>query len=86
MYVKSDAGFFNQIENGLPIVEEVIDERKPRTQEKGRERAIAPVPIFATCVHKIIRTRKTKRIYGKQTETAQILPEVAQGNKSRQAC
>lgn len=33
------------------MVEEVMDERKPNTQENGSERAIAPVPIFATCMY-----------------------------------
>lgn len=31
------------------MVEEVIDEMRPSTQENGRDIAIAPVPIFATC-------------------------------------
>jgi len=30
------------------MVEEVIDESRPSTQENGRESAMAPVPIFAT--------------------------------------
>lgn len=34
----------------LPIVEEVMDESRPRTQENGSEMAIALVPIFATCI------------------------------------
>lgn len=34
----------------IPIVEEVIDESRPKTQEKGSEIAIALVPIFATCI------------------------------------
>ena len=33
---------------GLPIVVEVIDESRPNKQEKGRDIAIAPVPILAT--------------------------------------
>ena len=33
----------------LPIVDEVMDERRPSTQEKGSDIATAPVPIFPTC-------------------------------------
>lgn len=33
----------------LPMVEEVMDARRPNTQENGREMAMAPVPIFPTC-------------------------------------
>lgn len=31
------------------MVEEVMDESRPSTQENGRDIAIAPVPIFPTC-------------------------------------
>jgi hypothetical protein len=40
----------------LPIVDEIMDERRASTQEKGRDTAIAPMPIFSTfktkCVEK----------------------------------
>lgn len=32
----------------LPMADEVMDERRPNTQENGRDRAIDPVPIFPT--------------------------------------
>ena len=35
--------------HSLPMVEEAMDVRRPSTQENGRDRAIAPVPIFPTC-------------------------------------
>ena len=33
----------------LPIVDDVMEESRPNTQENGRDMAIAPVPIFPTC-------------------------------------
>lgn len=39
------------IRASLPMVEEVMDARRPNTQEKGSESAIAPVPILATCAY-----------------------------------
>lgn len=33
----------------LPIVVAVMDAKRPNMQEKGRESAIAPDPIFPTC-------------------------------------
>lgn len=33
----------------LPIVEDVMDARRPRTHENGSEIAIALLPIFPTC-------------------------------------
>lgn len=40
------------------MVDEVIDARRPSTQENGRDMAIAPVPIFATCKQTDMLTRK----------------------------
>lgn len=36
--------------HSLPMVEAVMDARRPSTQENGREMAIALVPIFPTSV------------------------------------
>ena len=33
----------------LPIVDDVMEERRPNTHEKGRDMAIALVPSFPTC-------------------------------------
>ena len=33
----------------LPIVDDVMEERRPNTHENGRDMAIALVPIFPTC-------------------------------------
>ena len=34
--------------SNLPIVDDVMEESRPSTQENGRDMAIAPVPIFPT--------------------------------------
>ena len=48
----SNINFFST--TSLPIVDEIMDERRPSTQEKGRDIAIAPMPIFATFKTKCI--------------------------------
>lgn len=68
------------------MVDEVMDERRPNTQENGRDIATAPVPIFATCMQSDILPGK---YYGNCTYLSEELvglPEAAQENKNRQAC
>jgi len=52
-------------------------------QEKGRETAIAPDPIFPTCKMTILGA--VVGLKGRDNELL-YLPEAAQENKSRQAC
>jgi len=40
----------------LPMVEDVMEESRPNTQENGRDMAIAPVPIFVTYKKEKIRS------------------------------
>jgi hypothetical protein len=40
----------------LPMVDDVMEERRPSTHENGRDMAIAPVPIFVTCKREKIRS------------------------------
>ena len=43
---------FDEIDS-VPIVEAVMDERRPKTHENGRDKAIAPVPKFPTFIQQV---------------------------------
>lgn len=58
--------YFLRMFANIPMVDEVIDESRPSTQENGREIAIAPVPIFPTC----IETDILPRIYKSKFESS----------------
>lgn len=40
------------------MVDEAMDERRPNTQENGRDITIAPIPMFVTCMPREILPRK----------------------------
>lgn len=39
----------------LPIVDAIMDERRPKTQEKGKEMASARGPMSATCYKRVVK-------------------------------
>lgn len=44
----------------LPIVEAIMDERRPKTQEKGKEMARARGPMSATCYGGVVKIASDK--------------------------
>lgn len=83
--IKKFPNFYNCTLN-IPIVEEVIDESRPSTQENGRDIAIALVPIFPTCTQINISPRTFNYYLTELDVEWLILPVAVQENKSRQAC
>lgn len=51
----------------LPIVDAIIDERRPKTQEKGKEMASARGPMSATWYKGVIKYSKWQNLNGRLT-------------------
>lgn len=68
----------------VPAVEDVMDARRPKIHEKGKDIANAAEPLRNTCQDMSIMFILVNR-----TETVArnvILPRVARGSRSRKAC
>lgn len=70
----------------VPIVVAVMDARRPKMHEKGRDIAIAPDPILVTCKQVLFKTLFWSRMTLLITVLIFNSPKAAPENKSRQAC
>jgi hypothetical protein len=64
------------------MVDEVMDESRPSTQENGRDIAIAPVPMFPTCTQTDILSRTYNSKFDRSGyETANITKSCSRKQK-----